>query len=131
MNLCSIVNDKVIYWLCKFQQKMWICEFFAIFKQHTHLHEHIWRKLFVFKLKTYQNLIRTNGPQNFSLSMMKAHDSLRKNIFLFSLCDNKNRVIAKKNRGHVSLYAAVFPIFVWVLYVSNKIVLYIRHVNSQ
>ena len=53
---------------------------------------------FVSKLKTYQNSIRNNGPQDFSLGMMKANDVLYERIFLFSLAITQTRVIAKKLR---------------------------------
>jgi hypothetical protein len=51
---------------------------------------------FVSKLKTYQNSIRTNGPQDFSLGMMKAHDVFYERIFLFSLCGNPNKSYREK-----------------------------------
>ena len=51
---------------------------------------------FVSKLKTYQNSIRSNGPQDYSLIMMKAHDVLYERIFLFSLCDNSNKSYREK-----------------------------------
>jgi hypothetical protein len=51
---------------------------------------------FVSKLKTYQNSIRNNGPQDFSLGMMIAHDVLYERIFLFSLCDNSNKSYREK-----------------------------------
>ena len=51
---------------------------------------------FVSKLKTYQNSIRNNGPQDFILGMMIAHDVLYERIFLFSLCDNSNKSYREK-----------------------------------
>ena len=51
---------------------------------------------FVSKLKTYQNSIRNNGPQDFSLGMIIAHDVLYERIFLFSLCDNSNKSYREK-----------------------------------
>jgi hypothetical protein len=51
---------------------------------------------FVSKLKTYQNSIRNNGPHDFILGMMIAHDVLYERIFLFSLCDNSNKSYREK-----------------------------------
>ncbi len=51
---------------------------------------------FVSKLKTYENSMGTNGPQDFSLGMMKALDVLYERMFLFSLCGNSNKSYREK-----------------------------------
>ena len=51
---------------------------------------------FVSKQKTYQNSIRINSRQDFSLGIIKVYDVLYERIFLFHVCDNSNKSYCEK-----------------------------------
>ncbi len=74
MKLCPIVDDVVIYSLCKFQEEICIFEFFAIFLVTYRL---TWKYMaetpFVSKLKTYAKSMTTNHPRDFTFNIVKAN----------------------------------------------------------